>query len=50
MRDITWEELLGRSADLSIFSYAVSNVGFGSSPHWAETRRFPYSFWRTVEV
>lgn len=48
--DVTWEELFGWSADLSCFSYSVSDVGFGSSPDCAEACCFPYSFRRALEV
>lgn len=48
--EVTWEELFGWSADLSLFSHSVSNVRFGSSPDCAKACCFPYSFRRALEV
>lgn len=48
--EVTWEELFGWSADLSLFSNSVGYVGFGSSPDCAEACCFPYSFRRALEV
>lgn len=48
--EVTWEELFGWSADLSLLSHSVSNVGFGSSPDCAVACCFLYSFRRALEV